>query len=94
MMFSLCSACHLKFKDSDLLEYDSLPFCKVHYSALQASKLKVIDTITTSPTRPDLSVAFHNKQLALIKKGTICYIKMSYSQSGDQILTKMDLISV
>lgn len=93
-MFSLCSACHEKFNDSDLLEFDNLPFCKDHHNALKSSELKTIESVTTSPSRPDLSVALHDKQVALIKKGTISYIKMSYTQKGDEILTKMDLISI
>lgn len=93
-MYSLCSACHEKFEDNKLLEFDDLPFCKIHYDQLKASNLKVIKSITTSPSRPDLSVGLHEEQLSLINKGIISYIKMSYTQRGDEILTKMDLISI
>lgn len=93
-MFSLCSACHEKFTDSELLEFDNLPFCKDHYKALTNSELKIIESVTTSPSRPDLSVALHDKQVALVKKGTVSYIKMSYTQKGNEIITKMDLISI
>lgn len=93
-MYSLCSACHEKFKDNELLEFDDLPFCKEHYEELNKSELKVIKSITTSPSRPDLSVGLHEEQLSLIKKGIISYIKMSYTQRGNEILTNMDLISI
>ncbi len=94
MMYSLCSACHEKFLDNELLEFDDLPFCKKHFEELKKSKLTTVKSITTSPSRPDLSVGLHEEQLSLIKKDIISYIKMSYIQRGDEILTKMDLVSI
>lgn len=90
---SSCSACHKLFRDSKMKELDNLPFCPKHFKELSSKELKVIDSIVTSPERPDLSVAFHDKQVELIKSGKTCYIKSSYEERDGVILTKMELIN-
>lgn len=94
MMFSLCSCCHQEFNDSELYDFDDLPFCKIHFELLNRANLIITETVITSPDRPDLSVALHEKQVSLIKRNILSYIKMNYIEKNNEILTKMDLYQI
>jgi hypothetical protein len=74
-------------------ELEGLPFCPKHFDILSKKELKVIDSVITSPEHPDLSVGFHDKQVARMKSGDTCFIKTSYKEIKGEILTVMDLVS-
>lgn len=74
-------------------ELEGLPFCPKHFKELSKKELKVIDSIITSPDRPDLSVGFHDRQVSLINSGEACFIRTSYKEDKGEILTVMELIS-
>ena len=90
---SSCSACHKLFSESKMKELEGLPFCPKHFKELSKKELKVIDSIITSPDRPDLSVGFHDRQVSLINSGEACFIRTSYKEDKGEILTVMELIS-
>ena len=74
-------------------ELDGLPFCFFYFKELSKKELKVIDSIVTSPDHPDLSVGFHDRQVAMMNNGEACFIRTTYKEAKGEVLTVMELIS-
>lgn len=87
-------ACHQDFDETKLEEFDGLSFCPQHFLAIKNSPLKVFKMAVVNGEDSSAGIEMHEKQLALMSKGEICYIKASYEIHDDTISTVMKLMVI
>lgn len=86
-----CSCCHKVFKDSQLLEYDGLPFCKKHHQSILSGNIILFKEEMISPDEPDKSVAVHEEQLNFFKKNITSYLKITYKEHNNKVYSIVSL---
>lgn len=89
---SECAICNNTFLESEMYEYDDLPFCQPHYYLYKNSVWSMVKEVVTNPQNIEDGVKLYEYKVLLFTKYEIpSVIKSDYMIKGDSILTKLKL---
>jgi hypothetical protein len=90
----ICSICHNTFQDNLIKEQDSLSFCFDHFQSYRDNTWVLVESVECSVGNEKESVDLFEKQRTLYHQGVMGYLKPSYMQSGDIIITVLDYYQI
>ncbi len=89
--YGVCSICDGKFKDSQLSTVDELAFCSEHRIIFDSTNWVMVQTVTSDPSDPSKALKLQEIKHELSLKDISSYIRVSYLESNDNILSQFSL---
>jgi hypothetical protein len=86
---SECSICNEVFNEINIIELDSMPFCKSHAKNFIDLDWEIFLEVDCTPDNEKASVELYESKLLDYKKGELGYIKTAYTESNGEIITTL-----
>jgi hypothetical protein len=90
----ICSICDQTFEDHLIIEDDTLSFCVEHFRFYKEFKWVIVETVECSVGNEADSVSLYQKKKELYFSGTLGYLKPSYKNVGNTIVTVLDYYQI
>lgn len=91
---SECSICNEVFDETQILEIESMPFCKEHAKTYIDNEWKVEDQVDCTPEMQEESVKLYEKKIDDYNKGKFGFIKTNYREDNGQIVTTLTYYTI
>lgn len=87
----ICAICNETFEDAFIYEIDSLTFCSTHFFLYKNKSWEIVNTVECSVDNEIESVKLYEEKERLYREeSTLGFLKPSYEQRGDKIITILD----
>lgn len=88
---SCCCICEEVFEDKNIFNANELTFCKKHFDFFNSHHWTIHTSLNASSDNSENAMTIYELKHQLQKNGEDCFIKTSYQEKGNQIISRFDL---